>query len=238
MSVSIALLPVALAMRIVMGKENFENWIESQQVRIESEFKNEYDLVRALKKSGLDAIKFGSSIKTHFNHDTDFFFWERDGRKWNAIFSKGLEASMRRKILRKIEKAVGAQMFFDVDGNRLDQVVCYPTNFRDRDLLFEVLRDFGIEPKELADGSIRCKLQKSRLKFTQLGGEPFHVEITNSPDLQDLYDYLSELDDDYKKCIQTAAYEKIKARAAARNLTVESEEILADKTVLLTLNIN
>lgn len=32
MSVSLALLPVALAMRIVMGKEGFNNWIESQQV--------------------------------------------------------------------------------------------------------------------------------------------------------------------------------------------------------------
>lgn len=86
MSVCIALLPVALAIRIVMGKENFENWVRAQQVRVPTSFKTELELARAVKKAGYDAIKFGSSIKTHIDGEKNFFFWELVDGKWIAIF--------------------------------------------------------------------------------------------------------------------------------------------------------
>lgn len=50
MSVSIALLPIALALRIVMGRENFENWAKSQQQTVLTSFSTELELTRAVKK--------------------------------------------------------------------------------------------------------------------------------------------------------------------------------------------
>jgi hypothetical protein len=88
MSVCIALLPVALAMRVVMGKKNFENWVNAQQIKVPSNFTTELELTRTVKKAGYDAIKFGSSIKTHIDGEKSFMFWELNDGKWIAIFAK------------------------------------------------------------------------------------------------------------------------------------------------------
>ncbi len=52
-----------------------------------------------------------------------------------------------------------------------------------------------------------------------------------------VYRYMSEIDDDYKRCVQTAVYEKVKARAAEKNMVVENEEVLPDRTILMTLRV-
>lgn len=64
------------------------------------------------------------------------------------------------------------------------------------------------------------------------------VEIKNSPNLENVYQYLSDIDEDYKRCVQTAVYEKVKARATEQEMTIESEEVLPDKTILITLNVS
>jgi len=64
------------------------------------------------------------------------------------------------------------------------------------------------------------------------------VEVKNSPNLDEVYRYMSDIDDDYKRCVQTAVYEKVKARAAERDMVVESEEVLQDKTILITLRVS
>ena len=74
--------------------------------------------------------------------------------------------------------------------------------------------------------------------FKQPGDSPFTVEIKNGPQLEEVYRYLSDIDDDYKRCVQTAVYEKVMARAVERNLMIESEEVLADKTILVTLRVS
>jgi hypothetical protein len=103
MSVSIALLPVALAMRIVMGKEKFENWAKAQQVRVPTSFKTELELARAVKKAGYDAVKFGSSVKTHIDGENTFFFWELEDGKWIAVFSKHHEQPILNKLMSDVE---------------------------------------------------------------------------------------------------------------------------------------
>jgi hypothetical protein len=63
------------------------------------------------------------------------------------------------------------------------------------------------------------------------------VEVKNCPSLEQIYHYMSDIDDDYKRCVQTAVYEKVKARATEMNLAVESEEVFPDKSILMTLRI-
>ena len=84
MSVSLALLPVALALRVVMGKENFEAWVASQQERAETDITSEFELARLLKQAGYDAVKFGALVKTHLDGERAFFFWEFIDGKWVA----------------------------------------------------------------------------------------------------------------------------------------------------------
>jgi len=237
MSVSIALLPVALAIRIVMGEQNFENWVKAQQIRVPSSFKTELELSRAVKKAGYDAVKFGASIKTHIHGQNVFFFWEFVDGKWNAIFSKHHDQSILNKFISDVESVAGFKVFGELASSSFTISAKFPTNFRDGAMLIDALKDFGARPTKRSDGSITCKIEQSELLFTQDGDSPFTVEVKNSPSLEQVYRYMSDIDEDYKRCVQTAVYEKIKARAAEKNLVVEAEEVLPDKTILMTLRI-
>jgi hypothetical protein len=238
MSVCIALLPVALAMRIVMGKENFENWVKAQQVRVPSTFTSELELVRTVKKAGYDAEKFGSSIKTHIDGGKSFFFWELVDGKWVALFSKYDEQAILDRFMVNVESVAGQKIFGELATTTPQVSAQFSTNFRDGALLIEALTEFGSHPLKQADGSIICKIEKSELLFRQVGDSPYMVEVKNSPSLEQVYHYMSDIDDDYKRCVQTAVYEKVKARAVERDMIIESEEVLPDKTILITLRVS
>lgn len=237
MSVSIALLPVALGMRVVMGKANFENWVKGQEIRVPSSFRTELALSRAVKRAGYDAVKFGSLIKTHIDGENVFFFWELVGDKWVAIFSKNDDKQILNKFMSSLEAAAGFKVFSELPNIVPSVSPQYPTNFRDGAMLIEALKDFGARPIKHSDGSISCKIERSELLFAQNGDSPFLVTIKNSPSLEQVYRYMSDIDDDYKRCVQTAVYEKIKSRATGENMIVETEEVLPDKTILITLRL-
>jgi len=257
MSVSLALIPVALTLRLVMGKEHFNKWVESMQVKEPSRFKNELELVRTVRKAGYDADKWGNNIKTHIDGKNLFFFWERVDGQWVAIFGKSDSRQRIERFMADINRAAGRAIFGEESlGVRATQsqtavasavaavpVVpvapppIFPTNFVDGDLLFRTLKEFGINP--VRQGSdISCKVEQSVLIFRQTGeGNPYQVEIRNAPDLKQVFEYLSDVDEDYRRCVQNAVYEKLKQRAARQNMTIENEEVLEDNSIVVTLNI-
>ncbi|GHU28063.1 hypothetical protein AGMMS50256_09330 [Betaproteobacteria bacterium] len=235
MSVSIALLPVALVMRLVMGKEGFDNFVKAQQWRIPTRFSSREDLSLAVKKAGFDVIAFGSFLKTHFQ-GKNFMFWECVGGKWEAVFSISDDKEIIQSFLKKVGASADSQVLSAVTQTKL-AAASFPTNFRDGALLHTALHDFGANPVRNSDGSIRCKLGQSVLRFNRYGDQPFTVEISNAPSLEQVYQHLSDIDEDYKRCVQTAVYEKVKARADTQGLMLESEEVLEDRTILLTLRV-
>ncbi|GHU33374.1 hypothetical protein AGMMS50256_25180 [Betaproteobacteria bacterium] len=139
-------------------------------------------------------------------------------------------------ILDRAEQASGRDISHR-DTVQDDAPVSFPTSFADANLLLEALRDFGVYPTQTETGDIFCQIGESELCFTQQGGQPFSVEIRGAPSLEQAYRHLSNIDEDYRRCVQTAVYEKVKARAESQGLMLESEETLEDKTILLTLRI-
>jgi hypothetical protein len=236
MSVSIALLPVALVMRLVMGKEGFDNFVKAQQWRIPTRFASPAEVNLAVRKAGFDVIEFGSLLKTHFQGEANFMFWECVDGKWDAVFSIQDDKEIVRRFLQKVEAAAGNPVFSATTPTQ-PVLAPFPTNFRDATLLHTALHDFGANPSRNSDGSISCKLGQSTLRFTQHGDQPFTVEISNAPNLEQIYQHLSDIDEDYKRCVQTAVYEKVKTRADSKGLMLESEEVLEDRTILLTLRV-
>lgn len=221
-----------------MGKKNFENWVSAQQIRIPSSFKTEAELVSAVRLAGYDAEKYGTFIKTHIDEGRTFLFWEQENGRWVAIFSKHDDLTILKQFASDVERVAGVNVFGDLGENSIIQGVArYPTNFRDGAMLVKALSEFGTRPVKRADGTILCKIENSELLFTQSGDAPFTVEVRNSPNLEQVYLYMSSIDDDYKRCVQDAVYEKIKSRAAEKNMVLESEDILPDKTIVMTLRI-
>lgn len=238
MSVSLALLPVALALRVVMGKEGFEAWVASQQERAATDIGSEYELARLLKQAGYDAVKFGALVKTHIDGERAFFFWELIDGKWVAIFSKGADLELRQALMEKLEAAAGRQVFKQLSNGEAEQSNSYPTNFVDRDLLAQALTELGGDPTYAADGSLTCRINSAKLIFTKDGDGPFSVTIKGAVKAEQAFQYLSDLDDDYRKAVQTSVYKRVKSEAEDRDMLIESEEVLPDKSILLTLRLN
>jgi hypothetical protein len=242
MSVSLALIPIALTLRAVMGKDKFHNWVDSMQVKVETTFENEQDLIETLQKAGYDAQEWGGSIKTHLNGEKQFFFWEFIDGKWHAIFEKGDSESIIQQFMQDLEHHSQRKIFsgdYHQAENQLEKEPAhvFPTNFRDGNILTRTLKEFGVNPIQGNNGDISCTVQGTHLTFRQNGDSPFSVEIKNAPSLQDIYMYISDVDDEYKRCVQALVYEKLKQRAAEKNLTVETEEVLEDNSIVITLNI-
>jgi len=238
MSVSLALLPVALALRVVMGKENFEAWVASQQERAETDITSEIELARLLKQAGYDAVKFGALVKTHLDGERAFFFWEFIDGKWVAIFSKGADLELRNTLIAKLEAAAGRPLFSQAMESEAQQSNTYPTNFVDRDLLAQALTELGGDPTYGHDGSLSCRINSAKLIFTKDGEGPFSVTVKGAVKAEQAFQYLSDLDDDYRKAVQTSVYQRVKSEAESRDLLIESEEVLPDKSILLTLRLN
>jgi hypothetical protein len=240
MSVSLALIPIALTLRAVMGKDQFHNWVDSIQVKVVTSFENEKDLIQTLLSAGYDAQKFGGSIKTHLNGEKQFIFWELIDGKWHAIFEKGNSESAIQKFMQDLEQHSQQKIFtgeYTPTVLEKEPAHIFPTNFRDGNILTRTLKEFGVNPIQGNNGDISCTVQGTHLTFRQNGDSPFSVEIKNAPRLQDIYMYISDVDDEYKRCVQALVYEKLKQRAAEKNLSVESEEVLEDNSIVITLNI-
>ena len=240
MSLSLALLPVALALRVVMGKERFESWVGSLQLRVSTDFRDENDLVVTVRKAGYDADGWGGSIKTHVRNEEFFFFWEQVDGVWTAVFAKNDSQTDIKRFIRDMEQKAGRRIFkWQDDGQRVVvlPMKTFPTNFRDPELLVKTLADYGLTPVLSQDGTIECQANGSQLIFRQEQDRPFSVEVRNAPDVRQVYQHLSEINDGYCQNVQTRTYQNLKSRIAQRGLVIEQEEVLDDNSIVITLNI-
>lgn len=254
MSISLWLVPVALVMRVVMGKERFDEWARSAQVRDRTTLSSERDLVRAIRKAGYDAARFGGMLKTHLKGDARFVFWELEEARWVLVSGKYDVRAQILELARAVEAAAGRPVFEDAHvGGRSGQparaeveasaqveaaVEVFPTSFRDGALLNDTLRRHGVMAVEEPGGVLSAGVGRSTLRFLPAeGGGPYRLEISNPGDLRALFQQVAVLDESYRRGVQETAYRTLKERIHAQNLVVEQEEVLEDRSIVITLNL-
>lgn len=249
MSVSLVLLPVALAMYVVMGKENMDKWIDSMQTKIQTQFASKDELVACVRKAGFDANDFGGMVKTHLKGESLFFFWQLIEGKWVAVFGKNDPQPEIKHLIREVEAAAGKPVFVWEESNvsglgpakrrvRVMDKKLFPTNFRDKELLLRVLAEYSLNPTVDSAGTITCTGSGIKFVFTQQNDQPFVVEVLKAPSLNAIYDSIAVLDAGYAKTVQADAVRNVKNSLQERGLTLENEEILQDNTVVLTVQIH
>lgn len=245
MSVSLVMLPVALALRVVMGGENFDNWVRSNEVRRPTSIGGEGELKRVVRGAGFDVVETFGMLKTHIDGEREFIWWEQENGKWVAVFTRDQVPGVANRFMTQLEQKAGRGIFV-VEEQPTAQAaveaqpatVLYPTNFRDGALLVSTLERFGVKPEVRANGEITTTLGRSPVTFRP-GGEnaPYTVEIGNAEDLRAAYQQLGRVDEAYRQGVQSAAIATLKERIKEKNLTVEREETLADRSVVITLAI-
>lgn len=240
MSVSLTLVPVALALRVIMGEKKFNDWIRSMQIRMPTKISQKSDLTTCLVKAGYDAKNFGDAVKTHIGADKEtFFFWEFENGKWVAVFSKQLPLIMINSFILNLENENNKKIFLNSDfKEEIEQIHRSPTNFKDESLLIKTLEEYGARPTKNND-EVMVNLGGTKLRFFRDLDEPYAVEIRNvSSDLEYVFNQLSLMDESYKQNVQSLTYENLKHNLEEKNMQIENEEILNDNSIVLTVNLD
>ena len=248
MSIAIALIPLALpaipiliGLRLALGKEGFQKLMDSMQVKIPTSIVNKDELMQVVTSAGYDVQPWLGGLKTHLAGRSHFFTWEFDGRSWVAVFAKGIPQNQVAEFVRAIEAKAGRAIFSGLTEEVGDEASVtsevIPTNFRDEPLLIKTLTQAGAVLTRDDLGNLVCSIGRTSLQFTHSPGEPYSVQVKNSVDRPELLQQLTMLDEDYKRCVQAETYQNLKAKIAEKNLTIESEEVMEDNSLVLTLAI-
>lgn len=250
MSVNLTLVPVALAIRAFMGKDRFEAWVKSNQVRVPSNLETEEDLFKVLHLAGYDAEKWGSIYKTHIRGEDLWFFWEREGGKWVAVFSKQIEQVEIDAFIKKLESCFDGTVFpYSAHDmyEKSDQSRVFDTSFREEELLMQSLEDFGLASVKTSSGNIICRDQHHAengiaLVFHREGGDqPYSMEIKGfeNADMEKIYTDFCDLTDIYACNVQGNTYSSVIEKLENNGLSIENEYIdESDNSIVLTLIID
>lgn len=242
MSISLGLLPLALAvnltMRLVMGKDKFEAWINSLQIRFPTNFESETELVSTVKKAGYDAEKWGGCIKTHLGGKNDFFLWEIFEDKWVAVFTKYDPEEKISSFIKDLETKSGKKIFIlgeEAKEQYISSKQIFPTDFRDGKILIQTLADQSLNFNYLNEKHITCYIGPVKLNFHQEGDAPFTLEVEGADDLNAIFRQFLLIDEDYKRYVQSFTYENLKEKISESNFQIESEEVLDDNSIVIRL---
>lgn len=244
MSISIALIPLALAIRTALGPEQFEEWVHARQLTVTSTFTDKAELVKALKHAGYDAEPWNGSLKTRTDGE-NFVFWDLLHGKWQLVGVHEDSERMRHLMMTMEVNNTSGQKLFDIPdnfGKPVEQaalsMTTFPTNFRDSALLIKTLRDFGAQPVRQANGEVHCRIESSTLRFIPVTDGPYRLELEDAPDIKYLYRQLQLLDEDYGRGVQSLVYNALKGRVNQKNLSITHEEVMEDNSIVLTLTVN
>ena len=239
MSVSLVLLPVGLALYAIMGKKNFDAWVESMQIKVPTVLTEEAELALFVRKAGYDADPWGGMLKTHIDGEKTFFFWQKINGRWTAVFDKTFPQTDIKTLIRSVEAAAGRRVFDWVADTKKVNVLktqMFPTNFRDRHKLFAVLQEYGLHPKQSDVEHIECSFGSGKLVFKQEGSQPFTVTVVQVPHLSEVFQQLGQINERYCEVVQAETCSKLKARISDAGMMLENEEVLPDKTIVLTIS--
>jgi len=240
MSVSLVLLPIGLAMYAIMGKKNFDAWVDSMQVKVPTTLTEESDLTLCIRKAGYDAEPWGGMLKTHVKGESSFFFWQKVNGRWTAVFDKSFPQNEIKTLIRSVEAAAGRRVFEWAEESKRVNVLklqMFPTNFRDREKLLAVLLEYSLNPKTRENGEIVCTFGTGTLVFRQEESQPFTVQVAQVPNLAEVFQHLGQINERYCEVVQADTCNKLKARLGETGMRLEQEEVLPDKTIVLTVTL-
>lgn len=241
MSVGIELLPIAIALNIAFATATLSSWQQCMQLKFPTRFTNERELIKALRMAGYDAERVGGTIKTHFSSEHGICSWERIGGRWTAIFSRGASKDLVREFMRDLTEKLGADLFIrDGQTGKVQPIPnrTFPTNFRDGDLLFETLRAAGAKPVRASAGDIECRVGQATMRFSPVEDSAYVLQIENALNQEEIFEELCALDGSYKRAVQQSTCERLKERAVSSGMVIESEEVLEDQSIVITLTVS
>lgn len=117
-------------------------------------------------------------------------------------------------------------------------VYTYTTNYTDKEMLLNTLTEHGASEIFQDNGEISCKLFGMEMIYhRQNSSDAYTLDITQVSDKGECQDMINDLNEEYGLNIQEMTYNKIKERLDKENMRLESESVLEDNSIVLTIEV-
>ncbi|MBU5299147.1 hypothetical protein KQI45_03510 [Clostridium sporogenes] len=254
MSISLALVPAVLTLKVVMNEKDLDSWVEDSKINMPTTLKDEKEIIKTVKQAGYKINKHGDLIKTEINGDKEFVTWEKENGIWNVVFSKYDSKEMIVDFIMNLNNKAGRKVIYksiedmenrNENSTTVEEILglpkvekeIFPTNFKDKELLLKTLKECGACPKELSEEEIQCNTKECQLIFHKEDGGSYNVEIEDISSLKNVHHHLSIIDEEYKHNVQEYTYKKVVEKLNETDMYIDNEEVLEDNSILLTVNI-
>lgn len=159
-----------------------------------------------------------------------FYVAEFSGTNNSAIIK---EAEI---LFRKMNIAAGRDLRLINEQSTI--VYTYTTNYTDKEMLLNTLTEHGATEISQNNGEISCKLFGMEMIYhRQSSSDSYTLDITQVSDKGECQDMINDLNEEYGLNIQEMTYNKIKERLDKENMRLESETVLDDNSIVLTIEV-
>jgi len=112
------------------------------------------------------------------------------------------------------------------------------TRFVDKDLLCKTLQEHGLDIVVVNENTIRSQCKDSSIVFSRnVSSEPFSLTISSAAEIEALRNELKEINEEYGMNVQSYTYNHVK-NSLDEGMSVSSEEVLEDNSILLTITLD
>ena len=113
----------------------------------------------------------------------------------------------------------------------------FETPFVDKNILLKTLEEHGFSNIQETEGKITAEYQNYSVQFEKESEEkPYNLLIRYAIE-DDVYGKMRDLNEEYSMNVQEESYISIIEKLKNNNMELESEEVLDDNTIVLTVNL-
>jgi len=184
-------------------------------------------------------LLFRGDMHTPLKNSNATLNWVLKNGRYTAEFSGSNNQAITKEaqiLFRKLNQAAGRDLRMINDKSTV--VYTYTTNYTDKGVLLNTLTEHGA--KELCENEdeISCKLfGMEMIYYKKDGSEGYTLDITQVSNKSDCENLINDLNDEYGLNIQEMTYNKIKERLDKENMRLESEAVMEDNSIVLTIDI-
>lgn len=205
-------------------------------LKIQTNIKPE-ELKDLLRKANY--MYYSGNSQTPLKNSNATLNWVLKNGYYVAEFSGQNNAAINKEaeiIFRKLNIAAGRDL--RKINDQTTTVYTYNTNYTDKGILLNTLTEHGAEELTETGDEITCKLFGMEMVYYKKDSTgAYTLDITQVSDSSECEDLINDLNEEYGLNIQEVTYNKIKERLNSENMRLESESVLDDNSIVLTIEV-
>jgi hypothetical protein len=184
-------------------------------------------------------IYYPDNSQTPLKNSNAILNWVLKDGYYMAEFSGVNNAAITKEaeiLFRKLNTAAARDL--RLINDKATTVYTYDTNYTDKGVLINTLTEHGAQEITEIGDEISCKLfDMEMIYYKKENSNGYTLDITHITNKSECEELMQDLNDEYGLNIQEITYNKIKERLTQEELRLESEEVLEDESIVLTIEV-